>query len=719
MENGQNPEMETKISYKILKVILYAVLLTPIWVWSGFLFPFITSKVVYLRLVVELAVVFYVPLALKYPVLRPRFNWLSGLVWIYLGVMVITSIFGLNFYKSFWGTVERGEGIITMLHFGAYFTMLTAVLRRPKDWRRYLAAAVIVISFTGLISLGQLVCGAENTEGLCRFIPPAQGERVSATIGNAAFYAAFMLFGVFLSWHLGLESKNQWAKWLFFANAIFNAFLLILTQTRGGAIALYLSVFIVILFQIYRASRQSIIIASALLACLMIFVPLVVFLKPQILPQPVRDIVVVRRLLRVSINDVTTQSRLDTWRASFQGWQDRLLLGYGYENYNLAFNKYFPPRIFKAAGSQIWFDRAHNIVFDVAVTSGVFGLASYFAIFIMAVWILYRLLSTPVFPGRSAVILYALLIGYFVQNLFVFDTHATYLLFFLVLAYLVYLDNTYLRQAAAAGKAYDFGPLAYAVLAVVIAAGAYFVNVRPAQANHFAIASIKAVKLGQYESLLANFQKALSYGTYMDEEIRQHMMEYARQAGGSGVLSGEERKTLYTFVAAELEKNLTVSPQDVKNHLYLMNLYNVTASDTGKIERVFSLGHEALRLSPTRMQIYFELAQGAFLVDREDEGLEYFRKGVALNPQPKESHVNYLMGGIFAKRQDIIDQELAELQSRGYKLTASEEANLANAFAQICDVSAARSHVEAAVRLEPKFAADAKNFKATLEKKCQ
>ncbi len=720
MGKEQNLGYETKILYKILKFVLFALLLTPIWVWSGFLFPFITSKVVYFRLGVELALVFYLPLALKYPGLRPQWNWLTRMVWIYLGVMLVMSIFGVNFYKSFWGTLERGEGVLTMLHFGVYFSMLTAVFQSKRDWRRYITVALIVISFTGVLSIGQMVCGPGNYNGLCTFVPPAQGSRISATIGNSAFYAAFMLFGMFLSLLLGFESTNRLVKFVFFSNAIFNALLLVSTQTRGGAIALYIGVFILVVFHALRGQARALKMIAAVLGAFMVLIPTILILKPQIFPERVREIVVVRRILRISINDITTQSRLDTWKASWLGWKDRFWTGYGYENYNIAFNKYFPPRIFKAAGSQIWFDRAHNTVLDVAVTSGIVGIIVYFGIFYISFRILYRLFRAPKLPARSAVILAALLVGYFVQNLFVFDTHATYLMFFLVLAHLVFLENTELTQARVSnGRQYDAELPALVVVALVMVVAGYFVNVRPALANHAAITTIKSVREGQYQALEPGFRKALSYGTYMDEEIRQHMVDYFRQANSSGKLTADQQNTLIAFISSELEKNLVASPLDTKNHLYLMNFYNATAQRTNKIDRVFDLGRQATILSPTRMQIYFELGQATLLIGRTEDALEYFRKAVALNPQPKESHLNYLMAAIYSRRPDIAEQELRELKNWEHKLTMQEEANLANAFGQICDLKSARQHAQAAIVLEPKFAADAQTFLAQLEKTCQ
>src|SRR3989344_6707386 len=156
MSNGSG--LETNIWFRVLRGIMYALLVTPLLLWSIFLFPFITTKVLYLRFLVEAAVLIYVPLAIKFPQLRPKWNGLTIAVWAYMAILIITSIFGVNFSKSFMGTVERGEGIVTMLHFAAYFTMLPAILRSKADWRKYFALALGVIVFTGLIGLVQLHC---------------------------------------------------------------------------------------------------------------------------------------------------------------------------------------------------------------------------------------------------------------------------------------------------------------------------------------------------------------------------------------------------------------------------------------------------------------------------------------------------------------------------------------------------------------------------------
>ena len=810
MLNVDNQTLETNVFYKILKVLLYALLGTPLLIWSIFLFPFITTKVLYLRILIEAAIVIYIPLAVKFPTLRPKWNWLTIAVWAYMAVLLVTSIFGVNFSKSFMGTVERGEGIVTMLHFAAYFTMLASVFRSKIDWQKYLTAAVAVIVFAGLIGLVQLACDETAVKGLCGLVPPTQGARISATIGNAAFYAGFMLFGLFLSLYLAWGSKQSdrkslwkgalWfiggiiafimigrqvfgasgfvstivslfalcatlygiyklllgGKWSYFAAAAFSLYILVETQTRGGAIGAYLGLLVLAGYLALRAQNKGRRMIAGAAAILMLIPPILIFTNAELLPDFLEKIPVVRRLSTISMNDITTQSRFDTWRASWSGFEDRFLTGYGYENFNVAFNEYFPARIFKDAGSQIWFDRAHSVLFDVLVASGILGLAAYTSIFLAALVYLYRLFRKNV--GTSDQKLYltlaVLLLGYVIQNMFVFDTHATYLIFFAVLAHIAFLRREAEPEPEMPPAAAAIGPVLPGIVAAVMLVVLYFVNIEPAIANIRATEAIKYAKLKEYRKVSDQFKLALSYGTYMDEEIRQRMVDYANEAVNSGQLSDKEVSDLYKFVLEEIEKNAKQAPHDVKNFLYLMNTYNTIAVYQPEYaDKVFELGEQAAKLSPTRPHIYFEMGQAAFSKKEFDRGLDFFRKAIEINPEPRETHLNYLLALVYAQREDLVAAEKEFIIKRFGGLSASEYiavargyariannqkvidtfkesvavypdnsdlyAQLAGAYGNVCDIANASLAARTAGQINPELAAAVEQFISETQTNCE
>jgi len=42
---------------------------------------------------------------------------------------------------------------------------------------------------------------------------------------------------------------------------------------------------------------------------------------------------------------------------AWEGVKEKPLLGWGQENFNLVFNKYYEPSLY---GQEVWFDRVHN-----------------------------------------------------------------------------------------------------------------------------------------------------------------------------------------------------------------------------------------------------------------------------------------------------------------------------------------------------------------------
>ena len=748
MAKVRAPGFESKFSYLLLRFFLYAVLAMPLLFWSGFLFPFITTKVIYFRLLIEIALAIYLVLALRYPELRPKWNWLLGTAWIYFLIIFLASILGLNFYRSFWGTVERGEGLLTILHFMIYFSLLPQVFRTRKDWYNYLFFAVTATAINALYGLGQ----ALNLS----FLTNTTGTRVAGTIGNPAFFAAYLLFGVFLSLYLIWETDRGKKRKFLWAIFLFDLYILYKTATRGVLIALAFVLVLYLIMSIFRKqARIKLKIASLIGLLLLAGFGFLVYQNRN--SAWVNKSEGLSRLATISRGDITTQSRFDTWQTSWKSWKDRLVLGYGYENFNLAFNKYFPARVFKDAGSQIWFDRAHNLLFDLGVTSGLVGLLAYAGIIGAAFYYLIKLYRK--FAGEADAEKYVFLLlgllAYLIQNLFVFDTQATYLMFFLTLGFMAalyqmeFVPSIDLKQAAA----YRPGWVVKSLTAIFLLVVVNWFNFQPARANYNTTQGIKAAKSQQYKQVKPAFEKALSHGTYMDEEIRQRLVDNVIEAAGSGQLSGEEQRELFDYLIKELRKNLADSPKDVRNHMYLLAVLNRAQGYFPEIvNEALALALEAEKISPTRPQVYFEMGQTYFFKKDYDRGLQAFQRGVDLASWTKEAHLNLLLAAIISGRPDIQEREDKILKD-SHNLTISDYQSIARAFTiggnrqgaigiyqrvsasdpknhephaklaalygELCDLENAKKEVDIIMELDQSYILQGQNFLRELEAKCQ
>src|ERR1019366_9125293 len=104
------------------------------------------------------------------------------------------------------------------------------------------------------------------------------------------------------------------------------------------------------------------------------------------------------------------------------------VVGWGQEGFNYVFNKYYEPSLYH---QEQWFDRAHNAFIDWLTAGGVPAFLLYLSLFGSAVVLLWKS-SELSRPERIA--LTAVLVGYAVHNLFVFDNLYSYIYFFALLA---------------------------------------------------------------------------------------------------------------------------------------------------------------------------------------------------------------------------------------------------------------------------------------------
>ena len=184
-----------------------------------------------------------------------------------------------------------------------------------------------------------------------------------------------------------------------------------------------------------------------------------------------------------------------------------------------------------------------------------------------------------------------------------------------------------------------------------------------------------------------------------------------------------------------------------------MNLYNSVAINQPDLaDKVLEIGEKALKLSETRPHVYFEMGQAAFTKKEFDRGLEYFRKAIALNPEPRETQLNYLLATIFGRKESLTVEQMKFMKdkyggfsendyrniARGYASVGNDRkvietfreatktfptsdfyAQLAGAYGKICDIPNARAAANEAARLNPDLSSAVVQFLQQTEQTCQ
>lgn len=748
---------------------ILAVLFVPVVMHSKFFFPFIVPKDVLFRVVVEIIFIAYLALAHIDERYRPRFTALTWSVIAFFGVSVLAMITGIGLYSSFWGNYERMSGIFHQLHLVLYFIVLVNVFRAEKDWHGFLTFSIFMSGLMSFMAFAQYL----QVDFL---MGSSGGQRLTATMGNPTFFAAYLLFNLFfIAYFIAREQRfdirlfatsflvfdgylilsailyelagtSDWgmlnilktpvlkeavrypvfvSSFLLYQSAIgvawffhskkfviisllivtlaFEFFIFFETQTRGAVLGLLLSIIVLTVISLFtRMPKIYKGIAMAALA-LAIVLPATVYASRNM--TWVKNNGTLNRLASISLRDVTTESRLLTWQASWKGWSENpktFLIGYGPENYYYVFNKYFPTKIYRDNGSQIWFDRSHNIIFDVGVTTGAIGLVSYMAIIGLAVWGLWLVYRKTQSVSQSF-LLVGLIIAYFTQNFFVFDTLNTEILWYLVLGFIVYLVGTATneKESEASSEVHQTNYVYLSVLAIVLLFAVFVVNVGTARANNLLFIAIKDASAHSATESKTLFHRAINEAWTGRFEARQQYSLYAQGAVRGSSVSPAVLDVVRD-AATELEKSVGEEPLNIRHHMWLAAyLDSMAPADAAFPKKSIAILEPNIDLSPTRPHIYFELGQAYALTGDIPKATEYFKKGVDLAPSVMDSHMSLLALYIVTKQFDAADVEYKAMLDLGWKPGAAEYRQIVDVYGKTEKLDRMRDYMELLVSVEP------------------
>ena len=639
MVNRENLE---KIYFRIIEWGTYVALLTPLIFFKDYFFPFVVPKTIFFRLVIDIILIAYILLAISNPKYRPKFNVLTIAVSVFLAILVLTSITGVNFERSFWSTFERMTGLLTFFHLYAFYIVLTSVFRERKYWERILTASIFV---------GVLVC-------LYAWTADQDMTRRGATLGNSSFLSAYLIFNIFFAFILLVSKRGFWR--ILYGAALIMFLIIFLTGPTKGAISAFLGGLFVLgfgylIFYLFYFKKE--ILKRAILPMVILLILAAVgFMQFNFVQEKAIEI----------WNSSSVQSRVVVWQMGFESWQEKPLLGWGLENFNIPFAKYFNPEL--PLTQDIWYDRVHNIFLDTAATSGILGLLGYLAIFAVAIWGLIKV-STKVSEMKNLILplgMISLLLVYLVQNIWVFDMISSYVVFFLSLAFIDFLISPQKEeidhQPLLSKSLY---PVIGAALIIVTIFAFYFGNIQVAQASKYTVRGISY----PLEYSLTFFEKALKASPMAQfetpEQLSVRIVSLAQE-------SNQNKDTLASglqMAEEEMKKTIEKNPLDFRNYLFLGKLYNNLFQITSNQEAL-TLADQTLEkakeLSPNNQQVYWFLAQNRLYGSKTEEAIEFLQKAVDLEPRLAQSHWYLVMAYSTAGKYDLALNEVKESEKLGY-----------------------------------------------------
>lgn len=661
-----------KILRYSLLVGIFVIPFVPLIISGAMFFPFITGKNFVFRIIVELLVGGWAILAILDKAYRPKFSWLLVSVLSFVGIIALADIFGANPFKSFWSNFERMEGLLTLLHLSGYFVVAGIMLNTEKLWGRFWNTSVVVSAIVGIYGLLQIAGKITINQG---------GARLDATFGNASYLAIYMLFHIFITAFLLVRYRGiLWVKYLYGAVIILQFVILYFTATRGAILGLvggvFLTTLLIALFEkkrkIFRKISIGILTATIALVGIFFVVKDTEFVKKS-------D--TLSRISSISLKEGAT--RFTIWGMALEGVKERPLLGWGQENFNFVFNKYYKPSLYE---QEQWFDRVHNIVFDWLIAGGIFGFLAYFSIPLLMLYYLWRRPGVN-FSVTEKSIFTGLLAGYFFHNMFVFDNIVSYILFFSVAGY-IYTHSSILKS--------DFNisggtkRIAIPIIIISVVFSIYFFNIKGISTAEAIIKSISPQAEG-VDANIASFNKAISYGVVGRQEVVEQMVTAALNVKGRG--ADIETQTKFFELANRETKTLI---DKIPNDARLRVFYGAFLSQFNLYNEALPHLEKAVELSPDKQTIKFELGTAYLNLGKFDKALDIFKETYLLAPDFKNAEIIYRVGAIYSGKEDELNSLIGPISDED-----RADGRIINAYARVGRLNDVARSLEISVEKNP------------------
>lgn len=641
---------------------LFLIPFLSLYVSNGLYFPFITGKNFCFRILVEVAFAGWLVLAACDRRYRPRFSW--TLVWyktLAVWMLIADAFFALNSHKALWSNYERMDGWVTLAHLYLFLVVLSAVLSAENLWRKWWLAFIAGNALVCVYGLAQLA-------GLAAI--HQSGTRIDATIGNAEYFAGYLLFAIAVTLWQALETRAKgmaWLRYALFGLAILQFILLFATGTRGTLIGLVAAGFFGSALWVFEAGKQGRKVAASIFAILVIVVGGLFLARDASF---VKNSPNIDRLASVFSLKQALGPRITIWHMAVEGIKERPIVGWGQEGYNYIFNKYYEPSLYS---QEPWFDRAHDVFLDWAVAGGIPALFFFLATLIAAALALYR---APV-SRHERVLLLSALFGYGVQGLAVFDNLFTYIPLVAILGMAHMASSRPIKLMERAGEINDtkldtvIAPAALVVGGLLV----WFVNVPSVLAGQDLIDGLTPSDAPQ--ARLESLKAAVDHGGLAHQEITEQLLSFASQEANDSAASQQVRQDIVDYAGAQANAELLRAPDDARLHLQ----YALFLRSIGDYKDAEGQSAIARANSPEKQIVIMEQGVEAFQQQQYAAAKDYFTQAYKLDTDYKDP-IAYIAA------TDIVSGDVAggkALLQQAYGTTTVAHQMLVLAYYQIKD----------------------------------
>jgi len=549
----------------------------------------------------------------------------NKVIYILLAIFLfyfLATIFSTDIGFSLWGSPYRGGGFVNFT-FYILFAISSFFIIKDYDWNKLWNCSI----FTGvLVSLFAIV----QYFGLFNKTLVAYESRPPSTVGNPIILGIYLILLIFITLSFAIKETKLSKKIFYWCIVLLFLYVILITGSRSAYLGLLIGG---IFFALFYPKKLPFLKISVIITLFLIIFTVYYVNNTTEFPQFLQNSKIFQSISsRLSIEAFLKDPRFSAWQISFLALKEKPILGWGPENFSIGFDKYYDPSFpYISAKLENWWDRAHNFLLDIGVTTGIPSLIIYLSLFGILLWQLQKI-------GRSKKIeevnanrtlmahgIQATLIAYFVANFFFFDAFPTYLIFFLLVGYSMHIiyynaqDETQIYTETrrtdhkTAQKKNSWKPVSIFVLFSVLVLFLWQYNILPLQVNAQINKSIDLAENKNCEKAFLIMDVLLLKHSFLDSYVRSYYINEIKKCADYY----PEKNLEYAKKGVDvLQEAVKIRPLYSRFWMFLGSFTTVKANaeeDTSTKENLIKEANlyfeKALKLAPNHHEILVEQAK--------------------------------------------------------------------------------------------------------------
>jgi len=580
---------------------------------------------------------------------------------IFIVGLGISLFFSGNIAQSFFGSYGRQAGYLNNLFYFAWFVLLVFNIRTINNkfsrsdsrdtLEKRINRIIFTINLSGLIVAAYGILQIMGIDFLSWPENPLFTRRTFSTFGQPNFLASWLLLVFPLAAYSIYNNKKMLVRFFYFLVLAAEIIALFFTSSRGGVVAFGLTVLIAIIYLIFftKIKRSHKIWASSGLLIIMI---LGAFGLNLIIPGRFSSL--------TNLKEGSTAVRVNFYNAAYDAILSKPLFGYGLENSGEILIDYYRPDwgIFGDVGAVT--DRVHNLVLDIILTTGLFGLV----FFIILFYYFFSLAFKNIAQNKMRFLSLAIMLGaagYLLSLMFSFSLISGEVYFWLFLALLIIInlgdDESELFKIETKGFNNYLGLARIISLLLITGATVWGINYefRVLEADHY---------FNQLYYTLAEKQyfTAFTLASYMEgENTNKVNQEYYNRFLGDKLsdfypsIDDTLTQKLVAFKLLKLDKILV--PGLYENN-YIKAKINATLGNYSQAEKYFQ---DVTAKTPYWPKTYLDLGSMFVKENKITQAIVNYQLLLKILPDVNDSRLNDLHKSVLQSYRKTIYKNLGDI----------------------------------------------------------